>query len=146
MVINTINGPGGIRPPNTVRRTAKSQSTDGTSFSRHLDDTSESESAQAAQGAAPLHNVAGIFSLQEVDDALARAAKGKLRAQDMLDRLDELRLELLAGTLTKDKLLRLAQIVNQRRGEIDDPRLVEILDQIDLRAQVELAKYMNLQA
>ena len=34
----------------------------------------------------------------------------------------------------------LSQVVQSRREEVDDPRLVEILDEIDLRAQVELAK------
>lgn len=143
MVINTINGSGGIRPPNNVRRTTKSTATDGASFSRHLDETSETESTHATQATSPLNQISGVLSLQEVDDALARAAKGKLRAQDMLDRLDELRMDLLTGTISRDKLLRLAHIVNSRRGEISDPKLVEILDQIDLRAQVELAKYSS---
>ena len=141
MVIYTINGPGGIRPPSTIRRTTKTSATEGTSFAKHLDESNESDAAQATQSANPLNQVAGVLSLQEVDDALARASKGKLRAQDILDRLDDLRLELLSGTLTREKLLRLAQIVNSRRLEVTDPRLAEVLAEIDLRAQVELAKY-----
>jgi hypothetical protein len=141
MVINTINGPGGVRPPNTIRRTAKTSAPEGTSFSRHLGETSDSDAAQAAQAAGALGQVTGVLSLQEVDDALARAAKGKLRAQDILDRLDDLRMELLSGTLTRDKLLRLAQIINNRKVEVTDPKLAELLAEVDLRAQVELAKY-----
>ena len=141
MVINTINGPGGIRPPATAKRAAKTAAPESTSFSRHLQGAGETDGAQATQSTSPLGQVAGVFSLQEVDDALARAAKGKLRAQDILDRLDDLRLELLSGTLTKDKLLKLAQIANSRKQEVTDPRLSEVLAEIDLRAQVELAKY-----
>jgi hypothetical protein len=58
-----------------------------------------------------------------------------------LNKLDDLRLDLLTGGLSKNKLLRLSEVVNSRRPEIEDPRLNEILDEIDLRAQVELAKF-----
>ena len=86
-------------------------------------------------------SVAGVFGLQEVDDALAHASRGKMRAQDILDRLDELRLDLLTGGLSRTKLQHLAKMVNARRQGVSDPRLGEILDEIDLRAQVELAKH-----
>jgi hypothetical protein len=34
----------------------------------------------------------------------------------------------------------LAQLVRARRDQVDDPRLIAILDEIELRAAVELAK------
>ena len=55
--------------------------------------------------------------------------------------MDELKVDLLTGALSRDKLLKLAQAVNTRRAEISDPKLGALLDEIDLRAQVELAKY-----
>jgi hypothetical protein len=47
----------------------------------------------------------------------------------------------LTGVISRDKLRKLTQVVSARRGEVTDPRLKEVLDEIDLRAQVELAKY-----
>lgn len=137
-MISRIEGPSSIRTTAPVRRTGKASRTSETSFSEHLDET---EGAGAAQGANPLGAVTNVLDIQEVDDALARAARGKIRAEDLLNKLDDLRLDLLTGGLSKNKLLRLSEVVNSRRPEIEDPRLNEILDEIDLRAQVELAKF-----
>lgn len=137
-MISRIEGPGSIRSTTPVRRTTKPARTSETKFTDHLDET---EGAGATQGANALGAVSGVLDIQEVDDALERAARGKLRAEDLLDRLDELRLDLLDGALSKTKLLRLAEMVNSRRPDIADPKLIEILDEIDLRAQVELAKF-----
>lgn len=137
-MISRIDGPGSIRPPSTVRRTSKTSSVSGPSFSEHLE---EAEGAAAAQGPSALGAVSGVLNIQEVDDALARAARGKLRAEDLLQKLDDIRLDLLSGTLTKASLERLAAVVHSRRAQVDDPKLSEILDEIDLRAQVELAKF-----
>ena len=35
---------------------------------------------------------------------------------------------------------RLASVAAAKRGQVDDPRLVEILNEIEVRAAVELAK------
>lgn len=140
-MISKIEGPGSIRSSQPVKRTAKSTGASGTSFAKHLDESSE---AGSIHGVAGTGSVSGVLGLQEVDDALAHASKGKLRAQDILDRLDDLRVELLTGAISKEKLLQLTRIVSNRRGEVTDPRLGEILDEIDLRAQVELAKYTQM--
>ncbi len=109
-MISKIDGTGPIRAPQTVRRTAKARKTSGkVGLSKHLGEADDVESASAAQGTSPLGTVTGVLGIQEVDDALARAAKGKLRAQDILDKLDDLRLELLGGRLSRDKLLHSGQ-------------------------------------
>ena len=135
-----IDGPSSLRPTGPVRRTGKAGSSSDTSFSKHLEETEESS---GLQGASALGAVNCVLDLQEVDDALARAARGKLRAEDLLDKLDDLRLDLLSGSVSKTKLERLSAIVAQRRAEVSDPALGQILDEIDLRAQVELAKFMS---
>ena len=136
--MDKIEGLGPIRTPQPIRRVAKTGGASGSSFAKHLDETSE---AGAAHGVAGAGAVSGVLGVQEVDDALAHASKGKMRAQDILDRLEDLRVELLTGTLSREKLLQLTRIVGARRAQVTDPRLAEILDEIDLRAQVELAKY-----
>jgi hypothetical protein len=137
-VIDKIDGLGSTRPTTSVKRTAKSDSTSSTGFAKHLDEGSETAATGNVGGAS---SVSGILGVQEVDDALAHASRGKMRAEDILDRLDDMRLELLAGGLSREKLLQLTRIVTARRASIKDPRLAAILDDIDLRAQVELAKY-----
>lgn len=137
-MISKIDGTGPIRTPQQIRRAAKAGGASGTSFAKQLDESADAGSSQAMSGTAA---VSGVLGVQEIDDALAQASRGKLRALDILDRLEDLRLELLAGTLSKEKLVKLVQVVSSRRGQVTDPRLAEVLDEIDLRAQVELAKY-----
>jgi len=59
---------------------------------------------------------------------------------DLLNRLDDLRLAILDGVLSKDKLTELAHNLRQKRQNSDDPKLNEIIDEIELRAEVEVAK------
>ena len=47
---------------------------------------------------------------------------------------------LLMGTLPKEKLTELADMVRTRRESCQDPRLAALLDEIELRAEVEIAK------
>lgn len=138
-MIDKIDGiSGGVRSPQPVRRVVKSSAGSGASFAREIGETEESA---LTGGIASASSISGILNIQEVDDALSRASRGKMRAEDILDRLEDLRIELLSGTISCDKLMQLSRIVNARREQIKDPRLAEILDAIDLRAQVELAKH-----
>ena len=140
-MISRIDGPSSLRPSSSVRRTGKAAGTSGTSFSKHLEETEESS---GVQGTSALGAVSCVLDLQEVDDALARAARGKLRAEDLLDKLDDLRLDILTESISKTKLERLSDVVNSHRAEVTDPNLSQILDEIDLRAQVELAKFTRV--
>lgn len=139
-MINKIDGPSPIRTAQQIKRAVKSGGSSGTSFAKQLDEASDASGTQALGGTSA---ISGIIGIQEVDDALSQASKGKARATDILDRLEDLRLELLTGGLSREKLTQLARIVSARRAQITDPRLAEILDEIDLRAQVELAKYTS---
>ncbi|MGB9153324.1 MAG: flagellar assembly protein FliX [Alphaproteobacteria bacterium] len=137
-MIDKIDGLGSVRSTQPVKRTAKPGSTGSTSFAKHLDEGSE---VSGSGSVGNTNAVGGILGVQEVDDALSRASKGKMRAEDILDRLDDLRLELLSGGISRDKLMQLSRIVNAQRAKVTDPKLAALLDDIDLRAQVELAKH-----
>ncbi len=139
-MINPIDGPRPLSTTTPVKKKKKAKSAGGSSFSKCLDDTSGASGASATSA---LGSVSGVFNLQEVDDALTGEAKGKLRAEDLLDRLEELRLDLLTGSISVNKLQRLTQIVNENKESISDPKLNGILEEIDLRAQIELAKFMR---
>jgi hypothetical protein len=140
-MISKIEGPGSVRTSSPVRRAAKTAKTKGAGFSQLVGGAEEVEGASGTAAASSIGTVTGVYGLQEVDDALARAAKGTMRAEDILDRLQDLRLALLEGALPPDRLRQLSHVVSLRRPEVSDPRLGEILDEIDLRAQVELAKF-----
>lgn len=93
-------------------------------------------------GPASLAAVDALLALQETDDALhAPRRRAIRRGEEMLDILDEIKLSLLAGQLPKSRLTRLLSVVERQQGVFHDPRLQDVLDQIELRARVELAKF-----
>ena len=129
----------------------KSKKTGSTSapgaFASELSKTgggSEPDRAEATDQAAPVTTVAGVLAMQSVDpDAQSSPEERKRRAQrgyELLDRLEEIRRGLLIGAIPKDRLADLAQMVRQRREKGADPVISKLLDEIELRASIELAK------
>ena len=86
--------------------------------------------------------VGSVFALQEVPDATDGQTRAMLRdyGSELLDRLDDLRIGILNGAFSKDRLAELAQNLRKKRQNSDDPKLNEIIDEIELRAEVEIAK------
>jgi hypothetical protein len=62
------------------------------------------------------------------------------RADQVLDALQEVHTGLLSGTLSVSQLNDVSRRVSERREKVNDPRLAGILDEVELRAKVELAK------
>ena len=62
------------------------------------------------------------------------------RADTILDALEGLKIELLEGQLGPTILERLTRAVREQRSMTDDPTLEGLLDQVETRAAVELAK------
>jgi len=132
-----IEGSGRLRG-SPVQKGGRGATSQPGSFARQMTTETSGPASVAATNA--LSGIDGLLALQEVDDASARASRGKRRASDLLDKLDEIRHGLLSGNVPSGKLVELAKLVQSRRTAVDDPHLAEILDEVDLRAQVELAK------
>ncbi len=133
-----IDGPGALRG-GPVKRSGRSDGSGSGTFSRMVGE--DATNVAGVSSANPVTAVESLWALQEVDDAAARESKGKRRALDLLDTLDELRHGLLIGTIPREKLSSLSRMIQSRRAHVDDPKLAALLDEIDLRAQVELAKF-----
>jgi hypothetical protein len=91
-------------------------------------------------GGGPVEGLEALLALQEVPDATQSQARARRHAEDLLDRLDDLRHALLEGALTRQRIDDLARLVRLRRERVLDPRLAAVLDEIELRCRVELAK------
>ena len=98
-------------------------------------------STARASSLGALSSLEALLALQETLNPLERRRRAVGRAGRILDVLDELKLASLddggdaAGVLT-----RLQAAVREARAETEDPALEEVLEQIELRAAVELAK------
>ncbi|MBM86346.1 MAG: flagellar assembly protein FliX [Rhodospirillaceae bacterium] len=120
-----------------VRRSGGNKGASG-DFARLLDTTSETEAASGTVASGPVDS---LLALQEVSDQGGGSAQARARAELMLERLDEIRTGLLFGAISHSELQELAHAARQSREAFVDPRLGEVLDDIELRAKVELAKY-----
>ncbi len=96
--------------------------------------------ASSLSGAKPASGVDALWALQELPNDPESDSEGRRHGEDLLDRLDELRLALLEGRLSVRAIERLAAQAAAGRAQVSDPRLAEILNDIELRAAVELAK------
>ncbi len=132
-----VNGVGGPSATPTSRPAARS----GAGFS--LPGSSSASGAHAASSSSSASSVAGVsalMALQGVEDPTERRRRSIRRASSLLDRLDELKLAMLGGSDAASVLEKLARNVAEERPEDSDEGLKSVLDQIDLRAAVELAK------
>lgn len=120
-----------------VRRTARTNAA-GSTFA--AEESHDAQKAAALTGSGPIAAVDAILALQGVDDSTGSQSRGVAHGEQLLRILDEVRDGLLAGGIPKLTLNRLALAVTKRREAFAEPKLQNILDEIDLRARVELAK------
>lgn len=110
---------------------------------------------QGASGAAPAtatSSVGGVMgleallALQDVGGPLDRRRRQVGRAGRILDVLDGVKVALLDGEISTDHLDRLTRAIRDQREQTDDEGLDALLDDIELRAAVEMAKLERMRA
>jgi hypothetical protein len=93
----------------------------------------------SATPAMPPANVAVLLALQAVEDAFDSRRRSVKQGRSILDLLDELKTDLLAGEIVPEKLDALVALLGDLR-KCSHPGLDAVLAEIDQRARVELAK------
>ena len=131
-----IKGSGRIEA-STVRRLHKGAGGSDSTFA--VSGTSDARAA-AVSAPGPLTALDSILTLQAMDDSMDGRSKGLAQGEHLLDMLDQVRDGLLAGGIPRSTLNRLAVAVGRRHESFADPKLQNVLDEIELRAHVELAK------
>ena len=81
-----------------------------------------------------------ILALQAVDEPLSGKKKAMRRGASLLDQLDEIKADLLVGRVSPERLDGVVNMLSELR-ERTMPGLDSLLDDIDLRVRVELAKF-----
>jgi hypothetical protein len=133
-----VSGPSG---PGSTSASRGAGSTSSSGFSLDgVTGASETTQATRAGGVAGVSSLDALIALQEVGGPLERRRKAVRRAGQILDVLDDIKLGLLDGGVPPAALQRLLGAVRLERGEADEPRLRELLGEIETRAMVELAK------
>ena len=128
-----------LSPLNTtaVRRAARGRP-GSSSFAEALSEGPDARDPVTVSGQVGALN--SLLSVQEVEDWDGGKKRALERGADLLDQLEELRTGLLLGRVPAARIQRLASRLKEQCQEHSDPRLSEIIAEIELRAAVELAK------
>lgn len=134
-----VEGPKGPSKIQKSKKSSKSSKAEGDFSSFLTNSAGEAEQTAAAQN---ISKVDVLLAAQASEDPTERAARQRMqqRGNDILDSLENIKMALINGNLRMSHIENITHMVAQNREKIDDPGLMHILDEIDLRAQVELAK------
>ena len=130
----------GKGPSSVKRKTGKG--TSGTTFADALKEAGDATETSAPVEVGSVHAVDAVLAMQESDDATEHRSRGLVRqyGENLLERLDSLRHDLLIGAVPKSRLADMAQSMRAHRARCNDPNLMTIIDEIELRCEVEIAK------
>lgn len=132
-----IVDPKAVANVNSTRASRAAGGASGARFSLGME--SATSRAEQAAPTSILGGLEALIAIKSEDQTRERKKRSIKRGQGLLDILDDLKLNLLSGRLPADLEQRLAGALREE-GMSGDPRLDTILDGIELRAAVELAK------
>lgn len=95
--------------------------------------------ATRAQGTGASTGIETLLALQAVEDPVFAKKKTVRRGLSILDVLEDVKADLLMGRVSEGRLNRLLALVQQAHEKVD-PELSALINDIELRARVELAK------
>ena len=135
---------------NNIDKTSTSSSSkvkktsSGGNFSAYLRDIVHVE-PEGVLGTAAVTAADAIFAAQSVGEDEEKTLRKKQfeRGKTLLEKLEEIRDGLLRGYISKERLMNIAQFVREQKFEAQDQRINDIVEEIELRVEVELAKLMK---
>lgn len=81
-----------------------------------------------------------MLAMQGVEDSVERRKRSVAKGRNALDVLDDLKIGLLAGSFDSNTVARLRTAAAELKTTSGDPGLDQVLAEIELRVEVELAK------
>lgn len=123
----------------SVKKTARKGAADAAGF-RQAMKSGQAPPPGRATGVAPIPAVNALLGLQEIEPDENKAQAGVQYGENLLDQLEAIRRGLLLGTIPVARLDHLAKSISQKKADTEDLHLKGILEEIELRVRVELAK------
>lgn len=142
-MLGKITGYAPLKAAANVKRRSGTSSVNSTESFADLLGAAGTDDAAAAT---PLEHVTGttavggMLSMQEVTEEVTRRKILTKQAHTMLDVLEELRRRLLSGNIPATMLQDLNRQLSTQKQSVSDPHLISIIEDIELRVAVELAK------
>ena len=137
-----IDGPGRTGGVQGGQPTRRAEGT-GSTFQLPGGETSARPAAATLPGATAIGDIASLLALQSIpveETGREKRRKAVRRGFDLLDVLEQVKIDLLGGGVPTDRLERLVQLLAQRRPTGEE-NLDALVEDIELRARVELAKF-----
>lgn len=127
-----------------TKKTGKTSVGGDESFSILLKETMKAQTSPV-NAAGGISVADAIFAAQMVDGEEEKEIRKKLlkRGQTLLEKLEEIRDGVLLGYIPRERLIEISRFVKDNKFQSNDPKLQEILSEIELRVEVELAKLMK---
>ncbi len=129
----------GTRGPNEVQRGRERGRSEAGGNVFRLDEGAQASRSAMAGGVTSISGVDALLALQSLDEVGPRAARLK-HGNDVLDLLEDIKIGLLGGRIPTTKLEHLVESLGRRPGRDGEDGIERVLDEIELRARVELAK------
>lgn len=106
---------------------------------------SAAEAAEAGQAAsvsdvAATAGINNLLALQEISEEDVHRRKLVQQGNNMLDALEKLRRQILIGAVPQQTLVDIGRQLSVQKQSVSDPHLAALIEDIELRAAVELAK------
>lgn len=131
---------------NQIRNTAvsaansKRRASGASGFDAHMNTGAAAAGASGGtSGVGQVLAMDALVALQSVESDGARKREQIDRSGALLDELESLKADLLSGRVDARRLGRISELVS-KHAQVQDPALADLIAQIDLRAQVEMAK------
>lgn len=128
---------GNARIGNVTARPAGNRAGQGAAFI--VNEGQGGTTTRSAAPVAPATSLDALLALQAVEDPLQRRRRLVRRGRDLIDTLEALRQEVLFGKVSPARLDQLVGVLATAR-ERGEPGLDGLIDDIELRVRVELAK------
>jgi hypothetical protein len=125
-----------------TRADSKKSKKTGSDGGEKFNVSGQSGEARGPSHSAPSQEVGSIdalLALQAVEDPTFAKKKSIKRGHDLLDGLERIKTDLLVGRVPESRLENMLNLVKKARSK-SDPALDNIIDEIELRVRVELAK------
>ncbi len=135
MKISDVDGIKGPQKPKKTKKTG-----DKGAFDAALDAAEGAEETAAPASVGGVEAPTSLLSLQEVSSNAGLRQQTMQQGKKSLDILEELRRDLLLGDDSSHTLQRMREQQARMKQQVYDPQLKDVMDDIDLRLAVEIAK------
>ncbi len=142
----SINQTKNVSSSAKAKKARKTSSVSSGDFARLLaGELDAADNASHIEGTNKVSNVNAIFATQTIGEEEEQELRKRAikRSENILDKLEAIRNGILQGYISKDKLMETARYIREKKEITTDKNLIAIMEEIELRAEIELAKLMR---